>query len=126
MAQVHRVLLLFTIVGTYTCMALKEMPIPATGDAKRMRRAPEDNWPGVFPQNIITIGGVYASHHNGVFTSDGSEKYNDRPIYRNGGWSIYYRTSGYAANSWVLDFNDVSEEWDGTVATQTTLFASTV
>ena len=117
---VLRVLLLFAMIGAYTCMELKEMPIPAEGG--RVRRAPEDNWPGVFPESIVTIGGVYASRANGVYTSDGSEKYNDRPIYRNGGWSIYYRESGY----WVLDFNDVSEEWDGTVAIQNSLYESTV
>ena len=33
----------------------------------------------------------------------------------------HYRISGY----WVLDFNDVSKDWDGTVAIQDTLFAST-
>ena len=52
--------------------------------------------------------------------------YNERPVYRNGGWSIYYRISGYATNQWVLDFNDVSEDWDGTLAIQTEVFASTV
>ena len=39
-------------------MALKEMPIPAAGDAKRVRRAPEDNWPGVYPESITTVGGL--------------------------------------------------------------------
>ena len=61
MAQVLRVLLLFTIIGAYTCMALKMMPVPGAEDAKRVRRAPEDNWPGVYPESITTIGGVYAS-----------------------------------------------------------------
>ena len=126
MAQVLRVLLLFTIIGAYTCTALKTMPVPAAGDAKRVRRAPSDNWPGVYPESIITIGGVYASRANGVYTAAADDTYNDRPIYRNGGWSIYYRVSGYATNQWVLDFNDVSEEWDGTVAIQDSLFESTV
>jgi hypothetical protein len=101
----------------------KTMPIPRAG-AHAVRRAPEDGWPGVYPGSIITVGGVYGNRHNGLFTADGT--YNDRPVYKNGGWSIYYRISGYATNSWVLDFNDVSEEWDGTVATQNQLFASTV
>ena len=82
MAQALCILFLFTIIGAYTCMALKEMPIPATGDAKRMRRSPESNWPGVYPQSITTIGGVYASRANGIYTTDGT--YNDRPIYKNG------------------------------------------
>jgi hypothetical protein len=102
---------------------VKTMPIPLPG-RHAVRRSPESNWPGVFPDSIITIGGVYASQSNGVYTANGD--YNDRPIYKNGGWSIYYRISGYATNSWVLDFNDVSEDWSGTVATQKELFASTV
>ena len=127
MAHGLRILLVFAIIGAYTCMALdstvKIMPIPPPGK-HAVRRSPSDNWPGVYPQSIITIGGVYASRSNGVFTADGT--YNDRPVYRNGDWSIFYRVSGYAANQWVLDFNDVSEDWDGTVAIQTELFASTV
>ena len=122
MATILRVLLAFTIMGACTCMAFKTMPIPSEGG--RSRRSPEDNWPGVYPESIVTIGGVYASRANGVYTADGT--YNDRPVYKNGGWSIYYRTSGYATNDWVLDFNDVSEDWDGTVAIQSTLFASNV
>ena len=88
-----------------------------------MRRGPEDNWPGVYPGTIYTIGGVYGDRYGGEFTIDGT--YNDRPIYRsgkNGDWSIYYRMSNY----WVVDFNDVSEDWDGTVAIQDELFAPTV
>ena len=122
MAQLLSSLLLFILIGAYSSMALTEMPIPVAGE--RARRAPEDNWPGVYPESIITIGGVYASRANGVYTADGT--YNDRPVYKNGAWSIYYRISGYAPNTWVLDFNDVSEEWDGTVAIQDNLFATTV
>ena len=96
------------------------MPIPGAGDAKRVRRATADNWPGVYPVSITTVGGVYASLSNGVYTADGT--YNDHPIYKNGDWSIYYRISGY----WVLDFNNVNEEWDGTVAIQTALYHSDV
>ena len=128
MAQGLRILILFAIIGAYsvTCMETlkpKTMPIP-TADKHAVRRSPSDNWPGVYPESIYTIGGVYANRYNGVFTIDG--EYNERPIYRNGGWSIYYRVSGYATNQWVVDFNDVSEDWDGTVAIQTGLFASTV
>ena len=89
-------------------MPLTETPFPGAGDAKRVRRqgsGPEAAWPGVYPASITTIGGTYGkSHYNGVFTADG-------PVYKNRGWSIYYRKSGY----WVTDFNDVSEDWDGTV-----------
>ena len=67
-------------------------------------------------------GGVYTSHSNGEYTIQ--DTYNDRPVYKgaSSNWSIYYRVLGYATNQWVLDFNDVNEEWDGTVAIQTTLF----
>ena len=43
-------------------------------------------------------------------------QYNGKPVWTNGTWSIYYRTSGYKANRWVLDFDNVGEEWSGTVA----------
>ena len=126
MARVLCVLVLFTIIGACACTDMgkpRTMPIPAAGK-HAVRRSPSDNWPGVYPDKIITIGGVYANRHSGEFLADGT--YNDRPVYRSGGWSIYYRVSGYAANQWVLDFNDVSEDWDGSVAIQTELFASTV
>ena len=49
-------------------------PIPAAGK-HAVRRSPSDNWPGVYPESIVTIGGVFASQSNGVFTADGD--YND-------------------------------------------------
>lgn len=113
--------LLFTIIGAYTCAAVTEMPEP--GDVQRMRRSATENWPSVFPDSIVLIGGVYRDRANGVYKVQGV--YNDRPIYkggRNNAWSVYYRKAGY----WVLDFNDVSEKWSGTVAIQKTLFASEV
>ena len=95
MARGLCILLAFSIIGAYTCMALdstvRTIPIPSSG-RHAVRRSPEDNWPVIYPGSIATIGGVYASHHNGVFTADGA--YNDRPVYRNGAWSIYYRVSG--------------------------------
>jgi len=45
--------------------------------------------------------------------------YNGYPIYKGGNnnnWSIYRRSGGAAEDQWVLDFNDVSDEWSGTVA----------
>ena len=118
MAQLLCSLLLFILIGAYSCMALTEMPIPAAGE--RARRGAKENWPGVYPQSIVTIGGVYDHLANGVFTADAT--YNDRPVYKNGDWSIYYRIAGY----WVLDFDDVDEEWSGTVAIQDNLFATDV
>lgn len=117
-------ILLFLTIGVCTCMAVTEMPVP--GDAKRMRRGPEDNWPSIYPKSFTVIGGVYPGHSNGEYTIQGT--YNDRPLYKGGNsnWSIYYRTSGYATNKWVLDFNAVSEDWDGTVAIKSTLFGSDV
>ena len=118
-------ILLFLTIGVCTCMAVTEMPVP--GDAKRMRRGPEDNWPDIYPDSFTVKGGVYPGHSNGEYVAT-DDYYNDRPVYKGGrsNWSIYFRTSGYAANKWVLDFNDVSEEWDGTVAIKSTLFSSEV
>lgn len=86
-------------------------------------QGPHESWPGVYPQSFVTIGGTYGSTTQlEVVTADGV--LNGRPIYKsaNGGWSIYYRSAGY----WARDFNDVSDEWDGTVGIQDNLFASTV
>ena len=115
MSKLLRILLFSTIAAT-TCMALTEMPKP--GESRRMRRGPEDNWPAIYPATFRVYGGVYPQHSNGDYSIEGT--YNDRPLYRGGSsnWAIYYREGGF----WALDFNDVSEDWDGTVATQTTLF----
>ena len=64
----------FTIIGACTCtdtVKPRTMPIPAAGK-HAVRRSPEDNWPGVYPESIVTIGGMYASQSNGVFTADGT------------------------------------------------------
>lgn len=118
MAQGLHVFLLFIIIGAYTwqCMAL---PVPLD-DIRIQKGGPEGAWPGVYPQTIVVIGGTYASSSNGVYTADGT--YNNRPIYKKGRWSIYYRKAGY----WVTDFNAVSEDWKGTVGIQNTLFPSNV
>lgn len=65
--------------------------------------------------SIYVAGFPYASRHNGKFTMTDFQ-YNGKPVWANGRWSIYFRKSGYKANRWVLDFNDVGEEWSGTVA----------
>ena len=122
-------ILLFTIIAVCTCVQDTDRttsPNPGAAEARRTRRSPEDNWPGVYPYQIATIGGQYTTLVNGeythadlpnlLFTMSGT--YNERPVYKSdsGSWSIYYRVSGYAANSWVLDFNEVDEDWDGSVA----------
>ena len=64
----------------------------------------------------ITVSGTpaYGYWTLGDYTMTGVT-YHDKPVWaRVGGpytWSIYQRSSGM----WVLDFNDVSEEWSGTV-----------
>jgi len=67
------------------------------------------------PVDSIVIGGAaYSSYTTGVYTWDGTV-YNGKPVFqRQGGgvtWSVYQRSNG----RWYLDFNDVSEDWDGTV-----------
>ena len=126
MARFLCVLVLFTVIGACAFAGLakpRTVPIPAAGK-HAVRRSGSDNWPYVrelltipgedYPEVISTLGGVYEDSANGYYTAEGT--YNDRPVYKNGDWSIYYRVSGYAANHWVLDFNEVSEDWDGTVA----------
>ena len=67
-------------------------------------------------EHTIYVGGFpYASQHNGEFRRE-TTKYNNRPVYKSGYWTIYWRSSGYAANKWVLDFDSIDELWDGTVA----------
>ena len=96
------------------------LPVPADG-IRIQQGGPEAAWPGVYPESIVSIGGTYGESTNGVFTADGT--FNDRLVYKRGGWSIYYRKKlGY----WVRDFNDVSEDWSGTVGIQRTLFPSEV
>ena len=125
MAQLVHFLLLVAVGICCCAAAVMEMPIPEKSG--RFRRGPEDNWPRIYPRQFSLHGGVYSQHSNGDWMATG-EIYNDRPVYRGGrsNWAVYYRVSGYAANKWVLDFNDVSEDWDGTVAIQSTLFASEV
>lgn len=67
------------------------------------------------PFHIHVNGFPYASQHNGQFTMTDFQ-YNGKPVWTNNNWSIYFRTSGYKANRWVLDFDNVGEEWSGTVA----------
>ena len=79
----------------------------------------------IYPREFYLLGGVYSSKTNGVWSASG-EIYNERPVYKGGNnnnWSVYYRAK---LSKWVLDFNDVSEDWDGTVAVQSTLFATEV
>ena len=134
MARVLYVLILFTIIGACTFAGIakpRTVPIPAAGK-HAVRRSGSDNWPkiteslrlsgGDYPELIFASGGVYAQYANGQYSVEGT--YNDRPVYKNGDWSIYYRVSGYAANNWVLDFNDVSEDWDGTVAYNSDLISN--
>ena len=121
MSRLLSISLLFAIIGVTTCLVVPvEMPRP--GESQRMRRNAEDNWPAIYPATFSLYGGIYPEHSNGEYTIIGT--YNDRPLYKGGtsNWSIYYRVSGYAPNQWVLDFDDVSEEWEGTVAIQETLF----
>ena len=124
MSRLLCISLLFAIIGVTTCLVVPvEMPRP--GESQRIRRQAE-NWGAIYPSSIYVYGGPYGSYTNGEFTIQ--DTFNDRPVYKgpgsSGEWSIYYRVSviGSAPNKWVLDYNDVSEEWDGTVAFQDTLF----
>lgn len=55
-------------------------------------------------------GGPYSGQTNGTFTL--TSAYNGAPVYTRGSWSLYRRGNG----EWHVDFNDVSEDWSGTVS----------
>jgi len=65
----------------------------------------------------VNVQGIaYASTGSGGDYAFSGRIYNSAPVYtRQGGgytWSLYKRANGI----WVVDFNTVSEDWDGTVA----------
>ncbi len=64
---------------------------------------------------IELSGAVYSSMNTGSYTFDGTTIYNGAPVFQHQGggytWSIYRRSNG----RWYLDFNEVSEDWSGTV-----------
>src|SRR5690606_3725674 len=67
------------------------------------------------PVDSIVIGGAaYSSYTTGVYSWDGTV-YNGKPVFQRqaGGvtWSVYQRSNG----RWCLDFDDVNEDWSGTV-----------
>lgn len=72
------------------------------------------------PQATFMYNVPYATSYgsDGQYVESGTY-YNDAPVYTRAGtagsgitWSLYKRSNG----SWVVDFNTVSEDWDGTVA----------
>ena len=70
------------------------------------------------PASVMMSGVPYGSSggSDGQYIESGTY-YNSAPVYqRSGGsgttWSLYKRTDG----KWYVDFNTVSEDWDGTVA----------
>ncbi|MDI1436718.1 hypothetical protein [Polyangium sorediatum] len=69
------------------------------------------------PEATFMYGLPYASlGSDGPYVESGAI-YNDAPVYTKAGpggltWSLYRRADG----RWYVDFNDVSEDWDGTIA----------
>ena len=134
MSRVLCIPVLFTIIGACAFASAgiakpRIVPIPAAGKHAVRRSGSDINWPDIFTVStipshdypfIIAVFGprlmdTDLESINGIYIDE--DTYNDHPVYKNrDGWSIYYRISGYAANNWVLDSNDVSEDWDGTVA----------
>jgi len=67
----------------------------------------------------LEVSGLpYAARHNGEFIL--TSTYKNNPVYtsvKDKKWVIYKRvTERVTKNKWVLDFNAISEEYDGTVA----------
>ena len=65
-------------------------------------------------QNVYVIDSHYPAQSSGMYTI--TDSYNGYPVYSNAHYSLYRRLDGY----WYLDFNDVSEDWDGTIDYTTT------
>lgn len=66
------------------------------------------------PTDAVAVGGMpYGASTDGQFVFTG-EFYQGAPVYEHetSGWSLYRRGDG----KWYVDFNDVSEDWSGTVA----------
>lgn len=70
----------------------------------------------MIPPGAVFMAGVpYGTSHNsdGQYVESGTY-FNNAPVYTRLGtnWSLYKRADGH----WYVDFNAVSEDWDGTVA----------
>ena len=63
-------------------------------------------------KSLFIYGAPYSSQTNGEYVLQ-SDAVNGYPVYKKEGtaWSFYQRTD----QKWYLDFNDVNEDWDGTV-----------
>ena len=66
------------------------------------------------PSDVVAVGGMpYGASTDGQFIFTGTF-YEGAPVYEHetSGWSLYSRANG----KWYVDFNEVSEDWSGTVA----------
>ena len=119
------------VLATFTvcvCTALSEAPAASNTEHARLRRDGQGNWPNIYPESFLLTGGAYSKEVSGIYKIDPELKmYNGYPVYKgpeeDGTWRVYHRKS---PNLWVMDFNDVSESWDGTVSTQDYLFSPEV
>ena len=115
MSRVLCIPVLFTIIGACAFASAglakpRPVPIPAAGK-HAVPISGSDNWPDItevytlpfhdYPLVISVFGTHFVDTDsesiNGIYTAE--DTYNDHPVYKNGGWSIYYRISGYAANN---------------------------
>ena len=73
----------------------------------------------VIAHKVISTGLV--PYHNDDYIFEG-EIYNNAPVYRATNdhgtyrFHMYRRSAGSVAGHWVIDFDDIDEEWSGTVA----------
>lgn len=124
MAQLIHFLLL-AAVGICCCAALMEMSIPEEGE--RSRRAPEDNWPAIYPRSFYVEGGAYAENTNGDWSAT-DQIQNNRPVYSQGkgGRSTYKILYPPYGNKWEIDYEQEGTAWVAVVADHSTLFAPEV
>ena len=107
-----------------------EMPVPE--ERGRFRRAPEDNWPAIYPNTFYVVGGPYSENTNGNWSATGQIQ-NSRPVYRGGKstYKIYFETHGYnnwenRGNVWEMDYEQEGTAWVAVVAYDSPLFAPEV
>ena len=68
----------------------------------------------VIAHQVLSTGLV--PYHNGDYTFKG-EIYKNAPVYTaSNDYHMYRRSTGRWAGHWVIDFNDIDEEWSGTIA----------
>ncbi|WP_018691714.1 hypothetical protein [Algicola sagamiensis] len=93
--------LLFLLLSSQVAFA----DVTSFGDDSQELKTTSPMW----PKHLEVSGANYPNDSSGEYSL--KENYGNGPVYSNGVYSLYQRENGH----WVLDFNEISEVWDGTV-----------